>query len=320
MYFNLSTCIHTRYAKVYPREMTAWKFYASRFDIPTNCVALPKCFELDDRGPSQRTMDFTFQSKGSWSPAPSDELPSTPKVQSARKTASDLLASFSPVSQSKKDPQIWTSSPNFPITMSDQKRKLRRKEPVHYEIPSSGDSEGAESAISTFSSPVKRRRSSTSVIDLEEEFFEDEPPRILQPRVSSAGHSLRQHSDIQLSLRAQENGDKPVAKRRRVSNRSGKKSVTAHMMQPQPSQKTARNEIRDQISRETAVKRVNFYVAKKEYFLPLLPESNNINRLVEAGRAVGQQGDEDLTIPYEALEQQPEGYGRGFYLCCVHSR
>jgi hypothetical protein len=62
------------------------------------------------------------------------------------------------------------------------------------------------------------------------------------------------------------------------------------------------------ISRETAVKRANFYVAKKDYFLPLLPESNNIHRLVEARNAAGQQGDEDLTIPYEALEKQPDGW------------
>lgn len=254
-------------------------------------------------------MDLTLESKVIWSPTQSNKLPSTPKVQSARKTASDLLASFSPTSQSKKESQVWTTSPHFPITMSDQKRKLRQKEPVHYEISISGDSEDAESAISTFSSPTKRRRSTTSIIDLEEEFLEVEPPKILQPRVSSAGHSLRQHSDLHLSLRAQENGDKPVAKRRRVSNRSARKtSATSRATGTQPSQKTARNEIRENISRETAVKRGNFYVAKKEYFLPLLPESNSINRLVEARRAAGQQGGEDLTIPYKALEEQPVGY------------
>lgn len=205
--------------------------------------------------------------------------------------------------------------------MSDQKRKLRRKEPVHYEISSSGDSEGgAESATSTFSSPAKRRRSSVNIVDLEEEFLEVEPPKVLQPRVSSAGHSLRQHSDLHLSLRAQENGDKPVAKRRRVSYGSiKKKSATAHAKGAQPLQKTARNEIRENISRETAVKRANFYVAKKEYFLPLLPESNSINRLIEARRAAGEQGDEDITIPYEALEQQPEGCVFDFFPFCVHS-
>lgn len=273
-------------------------------------------------------MHLPLEAKGSWSPSTHSielPLPSTPKVQSARKTASDRLASFSPVSQSKekKEPQTWTLSPPsfFPIVMSDQKRKLRQKAPVHYEISSSGESEqDAESANSTFSSPVKHRRSSgTSIIDLEEEeedeSLEDEDededeslPKVLQPRVSSAGHLLRQHKDLHLSLRAQENADKSVVRRRRVLKRGGRKnSKTAHGRRAQPPQKTARNQIRDNISRETAVKRGNFYVAKKEYFLPLLPESNNINRLVEARLAAGQQGDEDLTIPYEALEEQPEG-------------
>lgn len=191
--------------------------------------------------------------------------------------------------------------------MSDQKRRLRQKKPVHYEISISGDSDSPESATSAFSSPTKRRTSRPS-INLDDEFLDVEPPKALLPRVSSAGHSLRQHSDLHLSLRAQENGDRPVVKRRRVSNRPSKNSATAHGTGIQLSQRTARNEIRGNISRETAVKRANFYVAKKEYFLPLLPESNNINRLVEARRAAGQQGDEDITIPYEALDQQPEGW------------
>lgn len=245
-------------------------------------------------------MDLTLQSEGILQ---SNRFASTPR----KTTASDLLASFSPVSQSKMESQPWVRSPVLPITMSDQKRTLRRKEPVHYEISISGDSESADSATSTFSRPTKRRRSRAS-IDFEEEFLEVEPPKTPPPRVSSAGHSLRQHSDLHLSLRAQENGDKPVTKRRRVSNRGGKNSATTHGTGIQPPQRTARNEIRETISRETAVKRGNFYVAKKDYFLPLLPGSNNINRLVEARRAAGQQGDEHITIPYEALEQQPEGW------------
>ena len=258
-------------------------------------------------------MDLTLQSNESKDilrpPNPLNELTSsTPKDQSSsRKTVSDLLDSFSPKSQSKKEFQISTSSPNFPITMSNQRRRLRQKEPVHYEITTSGDSEGADSATSTFSSPTKRRTSGASIIDLEEDFLEVESPKAVRPRISSAGHSLRQHSDLHLSLRAQENGDKLVARRRRVANGGRKKSATAHETGTQPSQKTARNEIRENISKETAVRRANFYVAKREYFLPLLPESNNINRLIEARRAAGQQGDEDITIPYEALEKQPEG-------------
>lgn len=44
-------------------------------------------------------------------------------------------------------------------------------------------------------------------------------------------------------------------------------------------------------------------MAKKDYFLPLLPASNSISRLIEARQTV-----EDITFPYEALEQQPKGW------------
>lgn len=257
-------------------------------------------------------MDLTLHAEGIQSPtqnSPTAEFTASPNPQSLRRTtASDLLASFSPVSQSKKESLPWVPSPKLPIAMSNQKRRLRRKEPVYYQISDSDDSESGESATASFFTPTKRRQSSGSkTIDLEEEFSEIEPPKTPPPRVSSAGHSLRQHRDLHLSLRAQENGDQPAAKRRRVSNKRGRNSATAYGEGIKRPPRTARNEIRETISRETAVKKGNFYVAKKDYFLPLLPENNSINRLIEARHAAGQQGDEDLTIPYEALEQQPQG-------------
>ena len=235
----------------------------------------------------------------------SHSQPESPKFETPKKiTASDLLASFSPKSQSKKESQPWVPSPRLPIAMALPRRDLRRKEPVHYQISASGDSDSPESADSAFSTPQKRRRSrGTNVIDLEEESAETEPPKTPPPRVSSAGHSLRQHRDLHLSLRAQENGDKPVAKRRRLPRKSDQ--TRGKDVQHQP--RSARNEIRETISRETAVKRANFFVAKKDYFLPLLPASNSISRLVEARHTAGQTGDEDATIPYEALEKQPAG-------------
>jgi hypothetical protein len=143
---------------------------------------------------------------------------------------------------------------------------------------------------------------------VEDESPERESPKTPPLRLSSAGHSLRQHLNLRSSLRAQENGDKQFSRRRRGPKKGSRNSAIALGSEIEFPQKTARNEIRETISRETAVKRANFYVAKKDYFLPLLPESNNINRLLEARNAAGQQGDEDLTIPYEALEKQPHGW------------
>ncbi len=245
-------------------------------------------------------------------PQTTDQTPTnnpacSPKTQFNRNTtASEILAAFSPKSQAKKTPQPWVTAPKFPIAMTDQ-RGLRYKPRVSYEISDDSDSAETPSAVdSSFSSPEKPRRSRYSdVVDLEDELEEVGPPQTPPPRMSTAGHSLRQHSDLHLSLRAQDNGDKPrLIKKRRLSQPTRKKSKT--LLQPHHSapSRTARNEIRDNIAIETAGKRANFFVAKREYFLPLLPEGNHIQRLAEQ-RGEGQH--KDLSIPYEAFDHQPKG-------------
>lgn len=241
--------------------------------------------------------------------SPIKETPFTPRTQlSNNTTASDLLATFSPKSQPKKDPQPWISSARFPIAMTEYKRDLRNKKRVSYQV--SDDSDNAPSpsvSSSSFSTPQKpRRRGTGTFIDLEED-VEPEAPKTPPPRISSAGHSLRQHQDLNLSLRAQENADKPTIKRRRRSRKQSKKILLTNGGDGEAtSQKTARNEIRDIIATETAPKRANFLVAKKEYFLPLLPENNHISRLVEERNQPGEI--EDLSIAYEAIQHQPQGY------------
>lgn len=191
-------------------------------------------------------------------------------------------------------------------------RHLRQRDRISYNISDDSDTADSPSGVSTFSSPEKPKRNRT-IIDLEDEELEvielaTTPP----PRLSSAGHSLRQHKDLHLSLRAQENGDKPVSKKRRINPSSRKKQPTISLTSNAPATtRTARNEIRDAIATETAAKRAKFFVAKKDYFLPLLPESNHIGRLVEqhkhAEAAKGTDSDADMTVPYELLETQPKG-------------
>ena len=178
----------------------------------------------------------------------------------------------------------------------ETKRGLRNKVQISYEI--SSDSEGAGGSLapdSSFSSPEKP---SGHIIDLEEESEEIEPPETPPARVSSAGHALRQHKDIHLSLRAQENGEKRVRRKRKQHRPSSKRSKAILGAAP----KTARNVVRDQIATETAVKRANFLVAKQDLFLPLLPQGNYIQRL-----ASQQTGASDLSVPYEVLKEQPKG-------------
>ena len=184
-----------------------------------------------------------------------------------------------------------------------ERRELRRKEPVSYHISDDSDNGGSPSGgDSNFSTPQKR-----TLVYIEDEIEEIEPERTPPPRQSTVGHSLRQHKDLHLSLRAQENADKPVvAKRRKLLPKAPRRSLANRKIVPQPL--TARNEVRDIIATETTAKRSRFFVAKKDYFLPLLPEGNHVQRLVEQ-RAEVYDGIEELDTPYEALAEQPQRQG-----------
>lgn len=183
------------------------------------------------------------------------------------------------------------------------KRSSRRNEQISYEISDDSDNPDASSSLdSTFSTPQKIPRARVSIIDLEDEFEDIEPPKTPPPRLSSAGHALRQPSELALSLRAQENGDKRVAKKRKITKRRSRPKTEL----PPQAPRTARQEIREYVNTETAGKRSNFFVAKKDLFLPLLPEGNHVQRLV-AQRQQSEKGEEDPSVPYEIIEHQPVG-------------
>ena len=177
-----------------------------------------------------------------------------------------------------------------------------------YEISSESENGDVASTIgSTFSTPQKPKRSRrvTAVDELEDdEIQEVESSRTPPPRVSTAGHSLRQHKDLTLSTRALENANKPVRKKRRISRLLLRKPKTTLGSDASIPTRTERNEIRDLIATETAAKRARFFIAKKEYFLPLLPEANQISRLIEQRNLVDGK---DLVVQYEAIHAQPKG-------------
>lgn len=185
-------------------------------------------------------------------------------------------------------------------------RRLRQKEqPVSYEISDDSDTAEPSSQVdSSFSSPEKISRKRNNLVDLEDDFEETQPPKTPPPRLSTAGHSLRQHGDIKLSLQARENAEKPALKKRKITKRRSKDIVklsasTKALAVP----RTARNEIREYINTATAGKRSKFFVAKKDLFLPLLPDGNHIQRLV----AQCGQDMTDQSVPYEVIEKQPAG-------------
>ena len=205
-------------------------------------------------------------------------------------------------------------------------RRLRRKQPVSYEISSDSDSaEAPSSGDSVFGTPQKLQRSQTSrVIDLEEESVQetDSPATTPPPRYSAAGHSLRQHKDLNMSLKASENADRPRRKKRHVIKRQPKRLNPKTDVQ-EPVLPTERNQIRHTIATGTTTRRSNFFVAHKDLFLPLLPKTNHIERLVSqrsnddidilaVSDSIADLESQDLTsrdlsVPYEALEKQPNG-------------
>ena len=244
----------------------------------------------------------------------------SPRIQiTTRTTASEILAAFSPKPQPPKKSTVWLSPPKFEIMMS-KGRDLRQKEKVSYTISDDSDELASVSgASSAFSTPQKPKRT-RNIIDLEDDEVEEiARPTTPPPRCSTAGHALRQHKDLHLSLRAQENGDKPVVKKRKVSLPKIKqqKPKVVSDVPVGHTVRTARNETRDFIANETAVKRAKFFVAKKDYFLPLLPENNHVKRIIE--QATTQQclaSAENSVVLYESIEQ-PNGY---LYLSNLFSR
>ena len=236
--------------------------------------------------------------------APLDRQLSSPQTPTPRSTttASQILASFSPKPQPKKSPSLNLVPQNFPIAM-EGKRSSRRKEPISYEISDDSDNPETSSSLdSIFSTPQKAPRKRVSIIDLEDELQEIESPKTPPPRLSSAGHSLRQPKDLSLSLRAQENGDKRVVKKRKTTKSRSKPKIILQPSAP----KTARQELREYVNTETAGKRSNFFMSKKDLFLPLLPDGNHVQRLVDQRRR-GEKEKEDLSVPYEIVEHQPSG-------------
>lgn len=196
-------------------------------------------------------------------------------------------------------------------------RTLRQKPQVSYTISDDSDSAVSPSETSTpFSTPrAKRSREFVDLGDGEDDDENQSRKGAATERLSSAGHSLRPHSTLNLSLKAYENGDKkpPAKKRKLMSKASVKRSQAITQSNANGSKEeessifvqhalSSRAQLRQNIATESEAKRSTFFVAKKDYFLPLLPENNYIQKLVD------KLGTDSGTItPYEIVQQQPKG-------------
>ena len=243
-------------------------------------------------------------------------LPITPSTP-----VNDILAAFQITpSPSRIFPISPASLLTHHIIMTDKAkgRSLRQIEPKIYAISDDSDAVDSGSAVesSAFGSPVKLKRGRPKTINLDDDTEDDDAePEMVEPpreRVSTAGHSLRPHKNLKLSLQALENGDKPTKKKKKklTQRRSYKllPKLTSDLANAAP--RTTRNAIRDSIASATAAKRAKFFIAKKDLFLPLLPEHNHIAKLVDqqCHHTFPSSPDDDVSIAeYEALEEQPKG-------------
>ncbi|KAI9703890.1 MAG: hypothetical protein M1836_007663 [Candelina mexicana] len=196
-------------------------------------------------------------------------------------------------------------------------RSLRQKPQVSYTISDDSDSVvSASETSSPFSTPQAKRSHNFVDLDGDEDKDDGRQSRAgATERLSSAGHSLRPRSTLNLSLKAYENSDKkPLAKKRKLMSKASIKRTKAYIHSTgddsegeesvivlQPAQ-SSRAQLRQDIAAETAARRSRFFVAKKEYFLPLLPENNHVQKLVDRLGA-----DAGAIRPYEDLQRQPKG-------------
>ncbi|KAH8728627.1 SNF2 family N-terminal domain-containing protein [Phaeosphaeriaceae sp. PMI808] len=139
------------------------------------------------------------------------------------------------------------------------------------------------------------------------ETSEDElAPSVRKPRGSARIHIKNEELKMEKRKRDREADDG-----RRRSTRDKKSRILESDTMPSPPSKqrapppkkldTARNRLRDDIAHQSKAKANNFLVANKGYFLPLLPRSNYITKLLAHRQSV------KPIVDFEELNQQPKG-------------
>jgi SWI/SNF-related matrix-associated actin-dependent regulator of chromatin subfamily A member 5 len=164
----------------------------------------------------------------------------------------------------------------------------------------------AESPDSENRSPFNTPPFQQNVINLDEseDMEEEEEEGEIQYTTSRTRGGLRERKPNK-SLKALENGEKST-KRIRPTKRSAILELVGGDLTPIVSQRVA---IRQEITTKTAANRNRFFVEKKDFWLPLLPQNNYVRKLVEkdAQLTAAERAKQPAVIPYEEIEKQPKG-------------
>ena len=183
---------------------------------------------------------------------------------------------------------------------------LRDRPPISYAISDGSDESRSPSVSSAFTSPEKAQ-----VIDIQSS--EDEADTMEEKeRAVAGGRTLRPTSVLSATSRALGTATHRASRNSSANIKKGSKKTNKILISDTllPSRttaghkvETARQRIRTDIAAGTKIKQERFLIAKKDYFLPLLPPAQNyVQKLVNS-----REGAEPQVVPYEALEHQPKG-------------
>ena len=163
----------------------------------------------------------------------------------------------------------------------------------------------AESPGSENRSPLNTPHSQRNIVNLDDsEDMEDDEPEDIQHTTARTRSGLRERKPNR-SFKFLENGEN-FARRVRPKKRSAIEELIGGDLTPVVSQRVA---IRQEIATKTAANRNRFFVEKKDFWLPLLPTTNYVRKLVEkdAQLTAQERTKQPTTTPYKEIEKQPKG-------------
>lgn len=229
---------------------------------------------------------------------------------------------FRPKDQSKKSDAQRANGHN-------STHELRQKRKISYvNLDDSDDPTAAPSEVSSaFPTPQGMRYPDPVNSTQSDEVDMSSPvsPEPLPERSTRAGHSLRPRSVLQPSVKAENMIVRTMPRKTQRKPPKGRGRQTLSSKVKSGAALTSRQAIRHAIATETAVKRAKFLMAKKDYFLPLLPKNNYITRLLHKEQVEGklEDGETDLEVkseshtntvanqvgitPYVPITEQPKG-------------
>ncbi|KAI9683564.1 MAG: hypothetical protein M1829_004867 [Trizodia sp. TS-e1964] len=220
---------------------------------------------------------------------------------------SKILASFQPKTQPK------TSTPTNSLSQSPSSAAIHgAQNTVPYVISDDSGDDTKKPSVSQRSTNMKGHE------DHDKAEEEELPHPMSPPRLTSSyGRPLKTRSDLTMTLTRRKyrtsgpRGSASGLASRLVKSRFPSNAAADHnqlqLGSSLPNEVSSRVALRAAIANETIVRRDTFFCVKKEFFLPLLPGDNYVQKLLEkTGSQPG--GSEGLAIqPYKALVDQPAG-------------